>query len=76
MAGSYGSPIFRTVLRTSTLISVVASLLHIAANSVGGSLFPSPTSSPAFGVCFIDGHCSDWGEVDSQCHFDFHFRLT
>jgi hypothetical protein len=53
------------------LLKAIA-LICIPTNSV--EVFLSPTSSPAFAAaCVIDDSYFDWGEVESQCSFDFHF---
>ena len=57
---------------TSMLFSIVVVPIYIPTNSVGGSLFSTP--SPAFVICglFDDGH-SDQCEVIPHCSLDLYF---
>ena len=59
---------------TSILFSIVTASTYIPTNSVGGSVFPTP--SPAFIIyrLFNNSH-SDWCDVIPQCGFDLHFLL-
>jgi hypothetical protein len=48
--------------------------LHLTNSTQGFLLLPLLATSPAFVVvCVLDNKHSDWREVKSQCHFDFHF---
>ena len=58
--------LFLVSLGTSIVLSIVAALMYIPTNNVGGPPFSTP--SPAFIICrlFNDGH-SDWCEVIPHC---------
>jgi hypothetical protein len=51
--------------------SIRVVLTYIPTNSV--QVFLSPTSLPAFVVCFINDSHSDWSVMRSQCCFNLHF---
>ena len=56
----------------STPFSIVAVPVCIPTNTVGGSLFFTPT--PAFIACrLFDGGSSDQNEMISPCGLDLHF---
>jgi hypothetical protein len=59
MAGSEGKCTF-SFWGTTIMISIVITLVYIPTNSVWG--FLSPTSLPAFVVCFLHDCQSDWGD--------------
>ena len=71
IAGSYGNSIF-SFWGTSILFSIVAALIYIPTNSVGG--FPFSILSPGFIICrlFEESH-SDWYEVIPLCSFNLLF---
>jgi hypothetical protein len=74
IAGSYDSSI--SILLRDLHISFLSGCAnYISTNNVElFNYFFSPTSSLAFVViCVIDDSHLDWGEVESQCHFDLHF---
>ena len=71
IAGSYGNSIF-SFWGTSILFSIVAALIYIPTNSIGG--FPFSILSPGFIICrlFEESH-SDWYEVIPLCSFNLLF---
>ena len=65
IAGSYGNSI--NFLRELHAIFIVAALIYIPTNSVGGLPFLHTLSR-----LFNDGHSGQW-EVVPHCSFDLHF---
>ena len=71
LLGRMGVP-FPVFLGISALFSMVAVLVCIHTNSVGG--FPFLHTSPAFVACrLLDSNHSDWHEMVPHCGFDLHF---